>query len=351
MFPNGLQQAPTPVSASSVWSPPCSSRGADDDPEPPYSPPVTPLRIPPSPPSAVNGDVTATSTAKRTLVSHSDQASAGPASRTKRRRIANGGPNEDCPDDGEVKQSDKASLPDHYGVHTPPNETSRDEENLSPKRTVMQPEAHLKDELTPTTDQAGGTALAGMDTPRSTVRASGTRLFRLNEASLSALSSTSAAPAVDHEFEATIDSMIASLPDLTESTLERAILSLRPQQLLTTTCIELLMNTFDSGEMRILDPAYIDCENPGPKPLSGKSQAKDLLIPLYHPAGLGHWTLATVVSNKTAYLYDSCASRRTSEKVCKALETFCNSQAPAAASQPKLELLDCVSYVEFKLEC
>lgn len=39
------------------------------------------------------------------------------------------------------------------------------------------------------------------------------------------------------------------------------------------------MNTFDSGGLCIIHPAYIDCENPVPKPLLGKSQAKDLLIP------------------------------------------------------------------------
>ncbi|KAL8898909.1 MAG: hypothetical protein Q9207_006469 [Kuettlingeria erythrocarpa] len=342
------EQAPTSVSTSSVWSSPCSSQGAEHDPAPASSPPVTPLRMIPTPPSVVDGDATATFTPKRTLVNHSDQASSGPASRTKRRRIADGGPNEE-PDDSEVRPSGKASLPDHYGVHTPPNETSRDEESLSQESTDMQPEVPWKDGLTSKTDQAGNTAVSGMDTPRSMSRGSGTRLFPVNEASLSVLSSTSAAPAVDHEVNATIDSIIACLPDLPcadgdllESTLERAILSLRPQQRLTSTCIELLMKTFDSGEMRIIDPAYIDCEKPVPKPHLGKSQAKDLLIPLYHPAGPGHWTLATVVSNKTAYLYDSCPSREITEKVCKALETFRNSQLPAAAaSQPSLELLDC----------
>lgn len=131
-------------------------------------------------------DGTATSTAKRALVHNFNQASSGPASRTKRRRIAEGEAKEDGrPDDDKVKQYDKASLPDYYGVHTPPHETSRDEGTLSPKLTAMQPEVHLKDELTPTTDQAGGTALANTDTPRSM---SSDKETLVNETSLSALS-------------------------------------------------------------------------------------------------------------------------------------------------------------------
>lgn len=161
---------------------------------------------------------------------------------------------------------------------------------------------------------------------------------------------------VDHHGPPTNDASTASPTvqlsahdDPPESNVKRAIFSLQQRQRLTSTCIEFLMRIFNTGDLRIFDPAYKDFKNPQPKPALGISPNRTLLIPLHHRGEHGHWTLAAVANNTTAYFYNSWNSRKYEQQAWKALDVFCRSQSFVPELHPKLKLRPCVSRRGWKL--
>lgn len=402
-------QSPMAVPASSMLSPP-RSQDAEGSLALPASASTTPSQVPATLPPARSGDGADKRPAKHVRVNNWNQASFGPASRTKRRRLAEQQPSEDGPDDCEVKHHNHAVSTVHKNARTPPPDTSRDEGVSSVKPTLKQREVPSEDDSALVSDQAEDTTLVDMNTPQSMVEKDGSRPFAASSvASPFATFSTSAASSgrelsaekemglgmsgisgkrgleevdgnadddddaavieglirgegledvqVGHDGYAPNDASTASptiqlsaQDDPPESTIKRAILSLQPNERLTTTCIESLIRIFNPGDLRILDPAYIDCENPLPKPALGISPNKTLLIPLHHRDGHGHWTLAAVVNNITAYFYNSWISLKYDQQAWKALDVFCRSQSSVPESHPKLVLRSCVSCSECKLK-
>ncbi|KAL8749569.1 MAG: hypothetical protein Q9184_006757 [Pyrenodesmia sp. 2 TL-2023] len=404
-------QSPPPAAASAMLSPPRSqdTEGSVELPASASSPP--PSQVPTTLPPIASGEGTDERSAKHARVNTWNQASYGPASRTKRRRIADQGLTQDEPDFREpdvqkVKRQNQALSPDRRKARAHPFEDSIDEGGFSLKPVIKHWEVPREDDSALKKDQVEGTTLAEIRTPQSMVEKDGSRPFAAYMADPFARFSTFAASsgtemkakretelgmsemsgisrkgrleevegnaddvnagddddddavieglirgeglenaAVDLDGHATNNPATASTTvqpdDPPESTVKRAIFSLQPRQRLTTTCIELLMKTFNLGDLRIFDPAYIDCKNPQPKPALGIPPNKTLLIPLYHQDGHGHWTLAAVVNNTTAYFYNSWTSRKYEQQAYKALDVFCRSQSSVPESQPKLQLRPC----------
>ncbi|KAL8922098.1 MAG: hypothetical protein Q9208_005408 [Pyrenodesmia sp. 3 TL-2023] len=396
-FPN--DQSPIAVPASSMLSPP-PSQDAEGSSTLPVSASTTPSKDPATTPPVTSVDGTDERPAKRARVMDWNQASFGPASRTKRRRIADQELAKDVPEDCGPKRQDRASSSACHNPHTPPPEISKDE-GASSVESTTQPEEMPWEDFKVEADQAKGPTLTHINTPQSMVERDGFRppltastvspsatfptsaaspgretsveketVLAMGESRMSATSGNKVegnaddddgvvveemihwegheVAQVDHRGHPTNDvsranpsAQLTAQDRQPESTVGRAIFSLQPHQRLTTTCIELLLRMFNTGDMRIFDPAYIDCENPQPKPALGIPPNQTLLIPLHHRGGDGHWTLAVVVNNTTAYFYNSWTSLKYTQQAWRAMDVFCRSQSSVPELHPKLELRAC----------
>lgn len=131
--------------------------------------------------------------AKYARVMHWNQASFGPASRTKRRRIAEQALTEVLPGDYEARRHEQASSSGRHNLHTPPLETSNGEGNLSVKPTTKPVKVPWEDNSSLEEDEAKGTTLTHINTPQSMVEVDGSRPpFAASVASPSATFPTSA---------------------------------------------------------------------------------------------------------------------------------------------------------------